>query len=187
MKVILICGSPHKNGVSDYITDIVADVVKRRKIFLKTVYVRDLKIEPCRGCCHCQSSGICDVKNDDMSYISKQLVSKSKFIIVSPVYFYSVPSIFKTVIDRCQVFWYRKYKLNKPLEEREGIFISTCASKDMKMFKGIGKTMKYFFDVIDIKLLRSVLIPGISTISDLDEKSIKKIKKSVEELIGNGV
>lgn len=183
MKVILICGSPHKGGVSDYIVDIVADVVRRSNLSLKRIYIRDLEIEPCDGCCRCQFTGTCHIKNDDMVYIYRQLVSKSKFVVISPVYFYNVPSIFKTVIDRCQVFWYRKYKLNKPLEKREGILVSTCASKDMKMFKGISETIRYFFNVIDVRLLRTVFIPDISTVNDLDEKSIKKIKKSIEALI----
>jgi protein-tyrosine-phosphatase len=58
----------------------------------------------------------------------------------------------KAVVDRCQLFWARKYKLkltDPAKKTKRGFLLSVGASKGKSLFEGIELSAKYFFDAID--------------------------------------
>jgi hypothetical protein len=65
-------------------------------------------------------------------------------------------------MDRFQSLWVKKYWVDKTPSEkqnntRKGLFISVGATKGKKLFDGILLTIKYFFDVLDMELWKSLL------------------------------
>ena len=65
-------------------------------------------------------------------------------------------------MDRCQALWAKRYWLEKtPIgrrnHTRKGLFISVGATKGKKLFEGTLLSIRYFFDVLDIELWRSLL------------------------------
>jgi multimeric flavodoxin WrbA len=83
-------------------------------------------------------------------------------MLASPVFFYTVSSHTKILMDRFQSLWVKKYWVDKtPLEQqtstRKGLFISVGATKGKKLFDGMLLTVKYFFDVLDMELWQSLL------------------------------
>ena len=65
-------------------------------------------------------------------------------------------------MDRCQSLWVKKYWIDKVpfgqwVPKRKGLFISVGATKGKKLFDGALLTVKYFFDVLDTELYRSLL------------------------------
>ncbi len=93
----------------------------------------------------------------------------------------------KTLIDRCQCYWAKKYILKQPAPsyhgdvERRGVFISTAGSNVKQAFDGAKFTMKYFFDAVGVKYYKDLLYPGI------DEKgAIKKHPTALKEAYDTG-
>ena len=75
------------------------------------------------------------------------------------------------MIDRCQVFWARKYILKQPIgsskTKNRGVFISVGATKGKNLFDGTLLTMKYFFDVLDTEFFKSLLYKKIDAKGDI--------------------
>jgi hypothetical protein len=75
-------------------------------------------------------------------------------------------------MDRCQSLWVKKYWIDKvPFGQwepkRKGLFISVGATKGKKLFDGTLLTVKYFFDVLDMELFRSLLCRGLDFEGDV--------------------
>ena len=69
-------------------------------------------------------------------------------VVASPVFFYSVTSQLKALIDRSQTFWSRKYrfKLSDPLKKtRKGCYLSMGGSSGKQLFEGVDLVARYFF------------------------------------------
>jgi hypothetical protein len=77
-------------------------------------------------------------------------------------------------MDRCQSLWVKKYWIEGlPFSQwetkRKGLFISVGATKGKKLFDGALLTVKYFFDVIDAGLWKSLLYRGLDFEKDILE------------------
>ena len=71
--------------------------------------------------------------------------------IASPIFFYNMTAQLKAVIDRCQTFWARKYKLklkDPGANMRRGFLLSVGATRGKNLFEGLHLTAQYFFDAI---------------------------------------
>jgi hypothetical protein len=77
-------------------------------------------------------------------------------------------------MDRCQSLWVKKYWIDGlPFGQwestRKGLFISAGATRGRKLFDGALLTVKYFFDVIDTTLWKSLLYRGLDFKNDVLE------------------
>ncbi len=154
MKVLGIAGSPRKGGNTDILLGEAMKGAGDSGAETEVIYLRDYKISPCLGCHECDKEGICILK-DDMQEIYGKLVQADRIIFTSPIYFYSVSSYAKLMIDRCQCLWAKRYVLKEPVVdrgfERRGSFISVGATKGQNLFEGAKLTVKYFFDAVGIE------------------------------------
>ncbi len=170
-KGILLNFSPNKHGSSSYIlNDIYESIYKNT--FVEIIRVYDLDIKKCEGCQdYCYKKGVCKIKNDDMKLLYNYFEKSNFVIVVTPVYFYHLPGYAKLMIDRCQPYWVRKYVLRNYLpKEKFGALVSIAATKGEKLFSGINLTIKYFFDILNIKfsLINNLYLRKVETKDDLD-------------------
>mgnify|MGYP002620965850 CR=1 FL=1 len=98
-KVLIIAGSPRKNGNSDLLAQQFAKGAEERGNEVEIVYLRDLKINYCHGCLVCLKKGECFQKDDANSLLPKMMAA-DVVCFSCPVYYYSVSGQMKTFIDR---------------------------------------------------------------------------------------
>jgi len=174
MLVIGLQGSPKKNGSSDFLLKHFLAEVEKMGVDVQTLDIPRMNIRPCIGCGHCEKTGFCIIDDDDMSATVYPLLRKAQVVVAaSPVFFYSVTSQLKALIDRTQALWSRKYRfrLSDPLSTtRKGFFLSMGGSRGKKLFDGIHLVATYFFDAIDADYSGSLTYPGIETASDFQKK-----------------
>ena len=136
------------------------------------IILGELKISPCTSCGSCQKTGKCII-NDDMQLMHKKLLEADCIVFASPIYFCGVSAQLKSLIDRCQTLWSRKYILKHALispdkGKRPGFFISTAGSKDYnKVFEGAIYAVKAIFSTLDIKYTGELLFKDIEHKGDI--------------------
>jgi multimeric flavodoxin WrbA len=154
MKVVGIYGSPRKGGNSDQLLDKALEGARSAGAEVQKIYVRDLKMSGCIECGGCDKTGQCVVK-DDMQGVYPLLEEADVIFLSSPIFFYSVTSQVKALIDRVQAMWSKKMLL-KPAEERDvpsgrrGYLIAVGATRGKNLFEGAQLTARYFYDALDM-------------------------------------
>ena len=171
MKVLGIMGSPRIKGNTDLLLDEALNGARSLGAEVEKIIVDKLKIEPCREYYGCLKDGNCIIR-DDMDNIYPRLLEADCIIVASPIFFYSVTSQIKALIDRSQALWARKYVLKQemPDSSRKGAFIAVGATKGEKLFEGSILTIRYFFQAINVSYSDELLIRGIDTRGEIKER-----------------
>ena len=161
MDILAIYGSPRRKGNTSTLLNHAVEGAEKQGAHVEKIMLRDQKISPCLEIYGCKESGRCVIKDDFQTLVDK-LVSCDGIMLASPIFFYTVSAHTKILMDRCQSLWVKKYWVEKtPYRKanpkRKGLFISAGATKGKKLFDGTLLTVKYFFDVLDMGLWRSLL------------------------------
>jgi multimeric flavodoxin WrbA len=99
-NIVILAGSPRKISSTDKLAEAFAEGAKEAGHAVATFRVSDMKVGGCLGCSHCfQETGMC-VQKDDMQVIYDALRGADTLVLASPIYFWSVSSQLKRVIDR---------------------------------------------------------------------------------------
>jgi len=167
-RVLCIYGSPRLHGNTDRLMDAFAEGVELGGGAAQRVYLRNLKISPCREIYACKNAGRCALQ-DDMQPLYDDLRDCHAIALASPVMFYGVSAHAKAFIDRCQALWCLKSLRDEegnrtPLRERKGVFLSVGGSTGERIFEGPLLTFRYFLDTLDAKPWKSL------TFREIDEK-----------------
>jgi hypothetical protein len=101
-KVIVVNGSPRKDGNSDILAQKVVDGARDEGADVELIYAADLSIKPCTGCLRCNLVKRCALRGDDFPVFAKKLTSAFGVVFVTPIYFHWMSSQLKTLIDRCR-------------------------------------------------------------------------------------
>ena len=137
MNVLIFNGSPRKGGNTEILLQHVAEGVKKGGRRPEIINLAHLNIHPCTGCGNCETTGEC-IWDDDMQPLYIKIPIATRVVIGSPIYFYGVTAQAKAFIDRCQVFWSRKYLLgetNPNRETRKGYLVCVAATSGGKVFE----------------------------------------------------
>ena len=174
MHILIILGSPRKNGNSETLAQAVAGgILQHPHATLEFIRLNDLHISPCQGCGGCNKTSTC-VIDDDMTPLYEKVDACDQLILVSPIYFYGLSAQCKIFIDRFQARWARKYLAGVRFridEQRKGYLLATAATEGKKVFDGALLTARTFLDAIDLELGNSLLIRGVDQRGAVKERS----------------
>lgn len=122
-KVLILSGSPRKNGNSDILCDEFMRGATEVGNEVEKIRVVEKKIACCTGCYYCQKSGgVCAIK-DDMAEVLQKIIDADVIVLASPVYFYSIDAQLKAVIDRTVSRW-------TEVKDKEFYYIATSADEN---------------------------------------------------------
>ena len=178
MLAVGLQGSPNKQGSTVYLLNRFMAEMADRGIRTQTIHVAGKNILPCKGCGYCEKKGFCVIRDDDMTQEIYALLRQAEVIVTaSPVFFYSVTSQLKALIDRSQTLWSRKYRfrLSDPLKHtRKGFLLSLGGSQGKQLFDGVMLVAKYFFDAVDADFCGSLTYRNIETQKDISQHASVK-------------
>lgn len=118
-KVLILLGSPRKNGNSCALSDGFAQGARDAGHQVETVFLGEKKIGHCIACDACRQTGKCAIR-DDMAELLQKMIDADVIVLASPVYFYSINGQLKDVIDR-------SYARGAELVDKEFYYILTAA------------------------------------------------------------
>ena len=189
VKIIAIYGSPRRDGNSSTLLKRAVAGARQQGADVEEVVLRDYKISPCIEIYACMKSGECAIR-DDFQKILEKLESSNGIMLASPIFFYTVSAHTKIFMDRCQSLWVRKYWIENQAfgavpTARKGLFISVGATSGKKLFDGAILTVKYFFDVLNAGLWKSVLCRGVDRKGEIEshEDYLKEAFEAGRELV----
>lgn len=117
-KVLILSGSPRKNGNSDILCDEFMKGAVEAGNEVEKIRVAEKNIGYCRACYACKN-GPCAIK-DDMTEVLQKMIDADVIVLASPVYFYSIDAQLKALIDRTVARWLE-------VKDKEFYYIVTAA------------------------------------------------------------
>jgi len=180
-KAIIYAGSHRKGGNSDRAADLLAQGVREAGGEADIIFIREHRIIPCQACGFCDKSvdlhgnKRCVLGEKDEAWtLFKPLFTARTVLIASPIYFYHLPSMFKTWIDRSQQFWTAKATGEQwvaDLQKRtaHAVFVAG-RPKGEKLFEGARITLKYFLHNFNVTLADPLIFRGVDKHDDLGKQ-----------------
>jgi multimeric flavodoxin WrbA/protein-tyrosine-phosphatase len=170
MLILGLQGSPRKKGNTNFLLSTFLQAAEQKGAATRIISVAESNILPCKEYVVCEKKGTCPIDDDMAGEIYGLLRQAEVVVLASPIFFYNMTSQLKALVDRCQVFWARKYrlKLSDPLKAtRRGYLLSVAATRGKTLFDGLQLTTKYFFDAIDARFDGSLVYRGIEGPKDM--------------------
>lgn len=156
--VLGIAGSPRREGNTEMLLDAALEGAEGAGAEVRKIVLSELRFSGCLSCGKCEAEGICPV-DDDMKDLYLLIEKADAIILASPIYFDGVTSQAKAMMDRCQAFWVRKYRLKQRGGKKLGSFLSAAARLDTE-FDCAAKTVGTWFLTIDAKPFEVRTFPG---------------------------
>ena len=101
-RVVIVIGSPRKNGNSATLAQRVADGAKDAGAEVECFNLNELDIKPCTVCEVCRESIDKDCTiSDGMQSLYPKLSQADALVIAGPIYWFTVSAQTKLFIDRC--------------------------------------------------------------------------------------
>ena len=162
-KIVVITGSPRKNGNSFAMTEAFIKAAKEKGHTVTRFDAALKKAGGCRACETCFSTGKACTFD----------------VFAMPVYWYSIPAQIKGVIDRIFSFVVG----GKDISGKECALIACCEEDDMSVMDGVRIPMERMCALNKWKMVGEVLIPGVLNVGDIDKTDgCKKASALADEI-----
>lgn len=100
MKVLLINGSPHKEGCTYTALREVANALEKNGIETEIFHIGTGPVYGCTGCKQCEKLGRCVFDGDVLNTLAAKCVAADGIVIGSPVYFAGINGALSALLDR---------------------------------------------------------------------------------------
>ena len=155
----------------------------------RLIEVDQRHILPCKEYTVCEKKGYCPIDDDIKTEIYPLIRQAEVVVLATPIFFFNMTAQLKAVVDRCQLFWARKYRFNlaDPAKKaKRGFLLSVGASKGKSLFDGLQLSAKYFFDAIDARFAGSLTYREVEGPKDMARHPTvaADVEKAAADLIG---
>ena len=164
-KVVVITGSPRKNGNSMAMTQAFIEAAEAKGHTITRFDAAMKKIGGCHACETCYSTGKACTFDDDFNTIAPAILEADAIVFTMPVYWYSIPAQIKGVIDRI----FSLVVGGKDIAGKECALITCCEEDDMTVMDGVRIPIERMAALNKWKMVGEVLIPGVLNAGDIDK------------------
>ena len=99
MKILVLTGSPRKNGNSNTLADYFIKGAEEAGHQVERFDAAFKNVHPCIACNKCGMNGLCVFK-DDFEFVRNHIVDADVVVFATPMYYFGVSAQLKAVIDR---------------------------------------------------------------------------------------
>ena len=99
MKILVLTGSPRKNGNSNTLADYFIKGAEESGHQVERFDAAFKNVHPCIACNKCGMNGLCVFK-DDFEFVRNHIVDADVVVFATPMYYFGVSAQLKAVIDR---------------------------------------------------------------------------------------
>ena len=164
-KIVVITGSPRKNGNSFAMVDAFIQAAKAKGHTVTRFDAADKKLDGCHACETCFKTGKACSFDDDFNTIAPAILEADAVVFATPVYWYSIPSQIKAVIDKL----YSLVVGGKDYAGKECALIACCEEEDMTVLDGVRVPMERTAALLKWNMVGEVLVPGVLEAGAIDK------------------
>lgn len=113
MKVLLINGSPHKNGCTFTALNEVAGSLNKNGIESEIIHIGTKAIQGCIACGRCRETGKCAFRDEVYNELFEKIQEANGVVVGSPVYYAGPNGSLCAMLDRL-FYSGSRYMTNKP-------------------------------------------------------------------------
>lgn len=165
MKIVVVTGSPRKQGNSFAMTRAFIDEAERLGHTVQRFDAAFLKIGGCHDCKSCFKTGKACSFDDDFNVIAPAILEADAVVFTMPTYWYSMPAQVKGVIDRLYSFMIS----GKDVSGKKWGLIACCEENAPTAMDGIRLPMERSAALLKWKLVGEVLLPGVLAEGDVEK------------------
>ncbi len=159
--ILVLTGSPRKNGNTRMLADAFVEGATEGGLDVRVIHVAGLNIAPCQGCGHClKHEGVC-IQKDDMAQIMPHLYSARTIVFATPVYYFAMSAQLKTALDRMYA------TLAKPPTIDSCILLAVYGDTDTTVPEALIHNYKVFTRYSGWKDLGIVTAEGVNDPGDI--------------------
>ena len=164
-NIVVIAGSPRKNGNSFAMTDSFIQAAQAKGHTVIRFDAAMMKIGGCHACETCFKTGKACSFDDDFNLIAPAVLDADVVVFSMPVYWYSIPAQIKAVIDKLYSFCVA----GKDIAGKECMLIACCEEDDMSVLDGVRIPVERSAALMKWKMAGEVLIPGVLNTGDIEK------------------
>ena len=156
-KIVVITGSPRKNGNSFAMTDAFIKAAQAKGHTVTRFDAAMKNVGGCHACETCFSTGKACTFDDDFNTIAPAIQEADAVVFTMPVYWYSIPAQIKGVIDKLFSFCVA----GKDVAGKECALITCCEENDMSVMDGVRVPIERSAALLKWNMVGEVLVPGV--------------------------
>lgn len=173
---LLIDGSPRRNGATAALCAGLPSGIAHFRCY-------DTPVAPCDDCRACRVTGRCTKR--DMDALYQAIEQADVLVFATPVYNHSFPAPMKAVIDRCQVYWSRRFALGMrpPIAKAKRVLLLTAGGAEQSDAADIKRSLLPLLTVLNGSLVGEVHAAGtdMRTAFAAEQQAVRALVTSLNE------
>ena len=156
MKILVITGSPRKNGNSNTLAEHFnkgAEEAGHKVVRFDSAFKN---VHPCIACNKCGMNGECVFK-DDFEFVRNNIVDADAVVFATPMYYFGISAQIKAVIDR---FYAINGQIHRP---KKSVLILTYADTSSKEAQPIINHYETLLDYLGWSDAGKIIASGVWT------------------------
>lgn len=163
-KIVVITGSPRKNGNSFAMTEAFIKAAQAKGHTVTRFDAAFKNVGGCHACETCYKTGKACSYDDDFNEIVPSILDADAVVFTTPVYWYSFPAQIKCIIDKLYSFCVG----GKDFAGKECALIACCEEDDLSVLDGVRIPYERTIALLKWKSVGEVLIPGVLKAGDIE-------------------
>lgn len=164
-KIVVITGSPRKKGNSFAMTDAFIKAAEKKGHTITRFDAALMNVSGCRACETCFKTGKACSFNDDFNIIAPAIQEADAIVFSMPVYWYTIPSQIKAVIDKLFSF----YSAGVDISGKECALITCCEDGDKTVMDGIRIPIERSAALLKWEMVGTVMVAEVIDAGDIEK------------------
>lgn len=164
-KIVVITGSPRKNGNSFAMTDAFIQAAEAKGHQVTRFDAAMMNVGGCHACETCFKTGKACSFDDGFNTIAPAILEADAVVFTMPVYWYSIPAQIKGVIDKL----FSLVVGGKDIAGKECAMIVCCEEDDMSVMDGVRIPLERSAALMKWHMVGEVLVPGVLNAGEIEK------------------
>lgn len=190
MKVLVLNGSPRRNGLVSQMLEHIAGSLPET-CDVERIFVHDLTVRPCTGCMSCRSKLCCALPEDDAHRVAEAIRTADALVIGSPCYWGNMNGALKVLFDRSVHVMMGEKESGMPVALHKGqraVLVATCNtiypfSVLFNQTRGVFRALREILRWSGYRIVGTAAKSGCRKNGRLTDREIENVKTGKKDML----